>query len=53
MSFYFPFIATTSHIISHSLSNPRLRMLIRTFDKMSDERKNALLAAAEKYLNTF
>jgi deoxyribodipyrimidine photolyase-related protein len=32
------------------LSNPRLGMLIRTFDKMSDERRNILLSAAENYL---
>ncbi len=34
------------------LSNPRLGMLIKTFDKMSDERKNTLLTAAENYLKT-
>ena len=34
------------------LSNPRLGMLVRTFDKMSEERKNALLSAAENYLKT-
>ncbi|HMS34216.1 MAG TPA: cryptochrome/photolyase family protein [Ignavibacteria bacterium] len=34
------------------LSNPRLGMLIRTFDKMSGERKDTLLSAAEKYLKT-
>lgn len=34
------------------LSNPRLGMLIRTFDKMSEERKSTLLSAAEKYLKT-
>lgn len=34
------------------LSNPRLGMLIRTFDKMSEERKNILLSAAENYLKT-
>lgn len=37
---------------SFFLSNPRLGMLIRTFDKMSEERKNVLLSAAEKYLKT-
>jgi deoxyribodipyrimidine photolyase-related protein len=35
------------------LSNPRLGMLIKTFDKMSKERKNNLLSAAENYLNNF
>jgi deoxyribodipyrimidine photolyase-related protein len=34
------------------LSNPRLGLLIKTFDKMSDERKRALLSAAENYLKT-
>jgi len=34
------------------LSNPRLGMLIKTFDKMSDEKKNSLLSAAENYLRT-
>ena len=34
------------------LSNPRLGMLIKTFDKMSEERKNILLSAAENYLKT-
>jgi deoxyribodipyrimidine photolyase-related protein len=34
------------------LSNPRLGMLVRTFDKMSEERKNILLTAAENYLKT-
>jgi deoxyribodipyrimidine photolyase-related protein len=34
------------------LSNPRLGMLIRTFDKMSEERKNTLLFSAENYLKT-
>ncbi|MBI5808191.1 MAG: cryptochrome/photolyase family protein [Ignavibacteriales bacterium] len=34
------------------LSNPRLGMLIKTFDKMSKERKNNLLSAAENYLKT-
>lgn len=37
---------------SFFLSNTRLGMLIRTFDKMSEERKNVLLSAAEKYLKT-
>lgn len=32
------------------LLNPRLGMLIKTFDKMSEERRNALLSAAENYL---
>ena len=32
------------------LSNPRLGMLVKTFDKMSEERKNILLSAAENYL---
>ncbi len=34
------------------LSNPRLGMLVRTFNKMSEERKNTLLSAAENYLKT-
>jgi len=34
------------------LSNPRLGMLIKTFDKMPDEKKKALLTAAENYLKT-
>jgi deoxyribodipyrimidine photolyase-related protein len=34
------------------LSNPRLGMLVRTFDKMSEERKNTLLSAAENFLKT-
>lgn len=34
------------------LSNPRLGMLIKTFDKMSEERKNILISAAENYLKT-
>jgi deoxyribodipyrimidine photolyase-related protein len=34
------------------LSNPRLGMLVKTFDKISEERKNALLSAAENYLKT-
>jgi deoxyribodipyrimidine photolyase-related protein len=32
------------------LSNPRLGMLVKTFDKMSDEKRNHHLALAEKYL---
>jgi deoxyribodipyrimidine photolyase-related protein len=32
------------------LSNPRLGMLIKTFDKMSDEKKTTLLYEAESYL---
>jgi deoxyribodipyrimidine photolyase-related protein len=32
------------------LSNPRLGMLIKTFDKMSEERKSILLSAAQNYL---
>jgi deoxyribodipyrimidine photolyase-related protein len=34
------------------LSNPRLGMLVKTFEKMSEERKNILLSAAENYLKT-
>jgi len=34
------------------LSNPRLGMLIKTFDKMSEEKKKSLLNAAENYLET-
>lgn len=34
------------------LSNPRLGMLIKTFDKLSEEKKKALLTAAENYLKT-
>jgi deoxyribodipyrimidine photolyase-related protein len=34
------------------LSNPRLGMLIKTFDKMAEERKNSLLSDAENYLKT-
>jgi len=34
------------------LSNPRLGMLIKTFDKMSEERKKNLLSAAGNYLKT-
>lgn len=33
------------------LQNPRLGMLIRTFDKMSDEKKNIHLASANNFLN--
>jgi len=32
------------------LSSPRMGMLIKTFDKMSEERKNVLLSASENYL---
>ncbi len=34
------------------LKNPRLGMLVRTFDKMNPERKEMLLNAAESFLNT-
>ncbi len=34
------------------LSNPRLGMLVRTFDKMSEEKRNTHLANAEKYLSS-
>ncbi len=34
------------------LSNPRLGMLVRTYDKMSDEKKQAHLKAAETYLKS-
>ncbi|MEM1337072.1 MAG: cryptochrome/photolyase family protein [Bacteroidota bacterium] len=34
------------------LRNPRLGMLVRTFDKMSAEKRNAHLQRAEEYLNT-
>ncbi|MEM8762839.1 MAG: cryptochrome/photolyase family protein [Bacteroidota bacterium] len=34
------------------LSNPRLGMLVRTFDKMSAEKRNAHLQNADAYLNT-
>jgi len=34
------------------LKNPRLGMLIKTFDKMSEEKRNMHLETAEKYLNT-
>lgn len=34
------------------LSNPRLGMLIRTFDKMSEKRKKTLLSTAKNYLKT-
>jgi deoxyribodipyrimidine photolyase-related protein len=33
------------------LSNPRLRMLIKTFDKMDKKKKQKLLTAAENYLH--
>ena len=32
------------------LQNPRLGMLVRTFDKMSDEKKNLHLKNAEEFL---
>jgi len=34
------------------LQNPGLGMLVGTFDKMNDEKRNAHLANAEKYLNS-
>lgn len=34
------------------LKNPRLGMLIRTFDKMSEEKRNKHLEVAEKYLGS-
>ena len=34
------------------LSNPRLSMLIRTFDKMAEDKKNKHLQIAEQYLAT-
>jgi len=34
------------------LQNPRLGMLIGTFDKMSKEKKDAHLVNAEKYLSS-
>ena len=34
------------------LQNPRLGMLVSTFDKMNEEKRNAHLANAEKYLST-
>ena len=34
------------------MQNPRLGMLVRTFDKMSEAKRNSHLANAEKYLNT-
>jgi deoxyribodipyrimidine photolyase-related protein len=41
------------HVHSHFfLKNPRLGMLVGTFDKMTDEKRNAHLANAEKYLNS-
>lgn len=35
------------------ISNPRLNMLIKSFDKMNIEKKNFLLTSANKYLNLF
>ncbi|MDI1235739.1 MAG: cryptochrome/photolyase family protein [bacterium] len=37
---------------SFFLKNPRLGMLVHTFDKMSDEKRNCHLINAENYLNT-
>ncbi len=34
------------------LQNPRLGMLVRTFDKMAEEKRNTHLANAEKYLSS-
>ncbi len=34
------------------LQNPRLGMLVRSFDKMPIEKQNALLAKADKFINT-
>lgn len=34
------------------LQNPRLGMLVGTFDKMSEEKRNSHLVTAEKYLNS-
>lgn len=34
------------------LKNPRLAMLIRTYDKWDDEKKSTLMARAENYLNS-
>ena len=34
------------------LSNPRLGMLVKTFDKMAEEKQQAHLDKAEKYLNS-
>ena len=31
-------------------SNPRLGMLVRTFDNMADEKKNSLIDTAKAYL---
>ena len=35
------------------LSNPRLGMLVRSFDKMAPEKQNTHLGNAEKYLKIF
>jgi len=32
------------------IKNPRLGLLIKTFDKMTDERKNELLTTADNFL---
>ncbi|MGG9961404.1 cryptochrome/photolyase family protein [Ferruginibacter sp. SUN106] len=37
---------------SFFLKNPRLAMLIKTFDKMPEEKQNTHLSVAEKYLNS-
>ena len=37
---------------SFFLKNPRLGMLVRTFDKMNEEKRNAHLSDAEKYLKS-
>ncbi len=37
---------------SFFLKNPRLGMLVRTFDKMPEEKQNNHLSIAEKYLNS-
>ncbi len=37
---------------SFFLQNPRLGMLVRTFDKMSEEKRDTHLVNAEKYLNS-
>jgi deoxyribodipyrimidine photolyase-related protein len=34
------------------LSNPRLGMLLKTFNKMSEEKKNIQLNTAENYLRS-
>jgi deoxyribodipyrimidine photolyase-related protein len=34
------------------LQNPRIGMLVKTFDKMSDEKRNAHLYAADNYLKS-